>query len=146
MKDELACTQKYILPRHKKTLPARYFSRLAAVVFLTVLASCGRDAPKEEIRFAPTPVLTIRSTWDAVKSPLLRVRSEPTNAAEVISHIRVGAVVEIIAKSDKEEVVEGETGFWYRVNYGGLKGWVFGTSLEVFDSKSRAEKFAETLK
>ncbi len=81
-----------------------------------------------------------------MKSPLLRVRAEASNSSEVISHIRMGAVVEIIAKSDKEEEVEGESAFWYRVNYGGLKGWVFGTYLEVFDSKSKAERFAETLR
>lgn len=120
--------------------------KFAALFLLAILASCGKNSPKEEIRFAPTPVLTIRSTWAAVKSPLLRIRAEASNSSEVISYIRMGAVVEIIAKSDKEDEVEGETSFWYRVNYDGLKGWVFGTNLEVFDSKSKAEKFAETLK
>jgi uncharacterized protein YgiM (DUF1202 family) len=119
---------------------------LLALCILSSIVSCKREAPTEKVSFAPTPVLTIRSTWAVVKSPLLRVRAEPTNSSEVISHIRMGAVMEIIAKSDKEETVENEVSFWYRVNYSGLKGWVFGTYLEVFDSRSKAEKYAETLK
>ena len=144
MAEELSYREQYIPRTAGKTIQAVFFPLFA--LCLLSLASCGRKTPAEQIRFAPTPVLTIRSTWAAVKSPLLRVRSEPSNAAEVISHIRMGVVVEIVAKSDKEEVVEGEMAYWYRVNYGGLKGWVFGTYLEVFDSKSKAERFAETLK
>jgi uncharacterized protein YgiM (DUF1202 family) len=142
--EELSYRDQYIPRAAGRTIRAVFFLFFAACLFS--LASCARKAPAEQIRFAPTPVLTIRSTWAAVKSPLLRVRSEPSNSAEVISHIRMGSVVEIIAKSDKEEEIEGDVSFWYRVNYGGLKGWVFGTYLEVFDSRSKAEKFAETLK
>ncbi len=63
-----------------------------------------------------------------------------------MSHIRMGVVVEIIAKSDKEETMEGESAYWYRINYSGLKGWVFGSYLEVFDSRFKAEKYAEKLR
>lgn len=106
-------------------------------------ASCGRDETQRKVNLPSTPVLTVRTTWAVVTSPLLRVREEPVNNATVLAHIRMNAVVEIIAKSDKEETVDEQTGYWYRVNYEGLKGWVFGTYIEIFDSKSKAEKFAE---
>ena len=80
-----------------------------------------------------------------VKSPLLRVRSEPSSKSEVLSHIRTGVVVEVIGRSDSEDVVENDVGYWYRINYDGLKGWVFGSYLEIFDSRSHAEKYAESL-
>jgi uncharacterized protein YgiM (DUF1202 family) len=105
-----------------------------------------RDADQKKVSFPPTPVLTVRSTWAVVTSPLLRVREEPTNKGQVLSHIRMGVIVEVIAKSDKEETVEEQAAYWYRVNYEGLKGWVFGSYLEVFDSRSKAEKFAEKQK
>ena len=80
-----------------------------------------------------------------VKSPLLRVRSEPSSKSEVLSHIRTGVVVEVIGRSDSEDMVENDVGYWYRINYDGLKGWVFGSYLEIFDSRGHAEKYAESL-
>lgn len=99
----------------------------------------------DRISFPPTPVLAIRSTWAVVTSPLLRIRGEPSNKAAVIQYIRAGAVVEVIGKSDKEDQVEDQTDFWYRINYDGLKGWVFGTYLSIFDTRARAEAEAAKL-
>ena len=47
------------------------------------------------------------------------------------------------ARSDAEDTVENEVGYWYRINYDGLKGWVFGSYLEIFDSRAQAEKYAD---
>lgn len=80
-----------------------------------------------------------------MKSPLLRVRSEASSRSEVLSHIRTGVVVEVIARSDSEDTIENATGYWYRINYDGLKGWVFGSYLEIFDSRARAEQSAGTV-
>jgi hypothetical protein len=118
---------------------------IAALVLPLILASCGRSAGSERVVLPPTPVLSIRSTWAVVKSPLLRVREQPSNQATVLSHIRLGAVMEVLTKSDKEDSVEDESSFWYRIDYQGLKGWVFGTYIEIFDSRSKADKFAATL-
>ena len=107
-------------------------------------ASCARGRP-EKLNLPPTPILTIRATWAVVKSPLLRVRAEPTSRAEVLSHIRTGVVVEVIGKSDTEDTVESDVAYWYRINYDGLKGWVFGSYLEIFDSRTKAERYAGTL-
>ena len=123
--------------------PAPLILLLAAVLISFV--SCGRSRGTERVILPPTPVLSIRSTWAVVKSPLLRVRQDPSNQATVLSHIRLGAVVEVLTKSDKEESLENESAFWYRVDYQGLKGWVFGTYIEIFDSRTKAENFAAKL-
>jgi uncharacterized protein YgiM (DUF1202 family) len=81
-----------------------------------------------------------------VKSPLLRVRDQPSDQATVLSHVRMGAVVEVIGKSDKEDTIENETSFWYRVNYEGLKGWVFGSYVAIFENRVKADSFAASLK
>jgi uncharacterized protein YgiM (DUF1202 family) len=98
------------------------------------------------VTLPPTPVLSIRSTWAVVKSPLLRVREEPSSQATVLSHVRLGAVMEVLTRADKEQTVENESAYWYRIDYQGLKGWVFGSYIEVFDSRSKADKFSSTLK
>ena len=118
---------------------------LVAALAAIVLDACGRSGSSERVTLPPTPVLSIRSTWAVVKSPLLRVREEPTNQGTVLSHIRMGAVMEVLTRSDKEDTVENETAYWYRIDYQGLKGWVFGSYIELFDSRAKADKFSSTL-
>ncbi len=133
----------------RRTEKRRRFSAIMAFTAFFLLSapiSCRREGGQERVSFPPTPVLTIRSTWAVVKSELLRMREEPSNKSKVMSHIRMGVVVEVIAKSDNEETVENESAPWYRINYGGMKGWVFGSYLQVFDSRAKAESFAEKLK
>jgi hypothetical protein len=97
------------------------------------------------VTLPPTAVLSIRSTWAVVKSPLLRVRDAASNHATVLSHIRMGAVMEVLTKSEKEDTVESETAYWYRIDYQGLRGWVFGSYIELFDTRPKADKFSASL-
>ncbi len=116
------------------------------VLLMTIsLVSCGRSGGTERVILPPTAVLTIRKTWAVVKSPLLRVREDSTNQSTVLSHIRMGSVMEVLTKSDKEDTVENETAYWYRIDYQGLKGWVFGSYIEIFDTRTKADQFASTL-
>ncbi len=70
---------------------------------LAALGGCGRSGSSERVTLPPTPVLTIHSTWAVVKSPLLRVREGPSSQATVLSHIRMGAVMEVLTRADKED-------------------------------------------
>ena len=119
---------------------------VTAAVLALSLASCGKTGTSERVSLPPTPVLSINSTWAVVKSALLRVREEPSNQATVLSHIRLGAVMEVLTKSDKEETVENDTAYWYRIDYQGLKGWVFGSYIEIFDSRAKADQYSATLR
>ena len=130
-----------------RAMAAKYSALiLAALLCPLFLLSCGRSGATERVRLPATPVLTIRSTWAVVKSPLLRVRQEPSSQSIVLSHVRMGSLVEVLTKSDKEDTVENTTAYWYRVNYQGLKGWVFSSYIEIFDSRSKAEQYAARLK
>jgi hypothetical protein len=120
------------------------FAGLLAATLLA-LAACGRRAEVERIELPPTSVLSIRSTWAVVTSSFLRIRDEPRAAAPVLAHIRRGAVVEILSRTERKEELEDASSYWYQVSYGGLRGWVFGAFLEVFDSKAKAESVAAQL-
>ena len=119
---------------------------LAVVLLLPAVASCSRGGSSERVTLPPTAVLSIRKTWAVVRSPLLRVRDDSTSQSTVLSHIRMGAVMEVLTRSDKEDTVENETAYWYRIDFQGLKGWVFGSYIEIFDTRAKADKFASTLK
>jgi uncharacterized protein YgiM (DUF1202 family) len=118
----------------------------AAAALLLAAASCGREGRIVRVEFPTTPVLTVRSTWAVVTSPLLRVREQPDSRSTVLQHIRQGVVVEVIGKSDREDEIEDQQDFWYRINYEGLKGWVFGPYLTLSDSRAAAEAEAARLR
>jgi hypothetical protein len=134
------------LPARRTLGVGRALLAVLAAFTVCCLGSCGRSGATERVSLPPTPVLSIRSTWAVVKSPLLRVREEPTSQSVVLSHIRMGAVLEVLTKSDKEDTVENEPAFWYRVDYQGLKGWVFGSYIEIFDSRIKADQYAARLR
>jgi hypothetical protein len=123
----------------------RFLSCLAPLLLLLPPASCARRPTAERIELPATPVLSIRSTWAVVTSPLLRVRDEPLAKAPVLAHIRRGAVLEVLSRTDRKEELEQVSSYWYQVSYEGLRGWVFGAFLEVVDSKARAESLAAEL-
>ena len=146
----VACWWKYRypragIPRKSAIFLLKVLLSIWILMLPVFLLSCGRSRATERVTLPPTPVLGIGSTWAVVKSPLLRVREEPSNKATVLSYIHLGAVVEVLTKSDKEDTVENETASWYRVDYQGLKGWVFGAYIEIFDSRSKADGYASKL-
>jgi uncharacterized protein YgiM (DUF1202 family) len=114
-------------------------------LLVTFAAACSRSGSSERVTLPPTAVLSIRKTWAVVKSPLLRVRNDATSQSTVLSHIRLGAVMEVLTRSDKEDTVENDTAYWYRIDYQGLKGWVFGSYIEIFDTRAKADQYSSTL-
>lgn len=117
-----------------------------AVALCLIAVSCSREGRVDRVEFPTTPVLSVRSTWAVVVSPLLRVREQPDSRSTVLQHIRQGVVVEVIGTSDREDEIEGQQDYWYRINYDGLKGWVFGSYLVVKDSRGAAEAEAARLR
>jgi uncharacterized protein YgiM (DUF1202 family) len=97
------------------------------------------------IRLPGTPVLALESRWGVVSSNYLRLRAKPSRDADVIDGLTKGTLVEILTNTERKETIEEEKDYWYRVNLGGVKGWVFGAYLEIRDSRTSAEKLAESL-
>ncbi len=121
------------------------FLILLSLTLLTIMVSCQRQVEPEKITLPPTPVLSIRSSWAVVKSPFLRVREEPFADAKILTHVRRGAVLEISSRTERKETVENDSSYWYNINYEGLRGWVFGSYIEVLDSQSKAREYSAGL-
>jgi hypothetical protein len=129
-----------------KTMPFREFLIILGLTFaLAGLLGCGPRPAAERIDLPPTPVLSIRTNWAVVNSPFLRLRQEPLAGSGVLAHIRRGAVLEVLSRTDQKEIIEDASAYWYQVSYAGLRGWVFGAFLEIVDSKAKAEALAAQL-
>jgi len=115
------------------------FAILGAAI-LSFFGSCGGNANSVALDMPPTPVLTVRANWGVVTSPYLRVRKQPKMESDVVAHLRNSYIAEIISKSSYPETIEGETNYWYEISADGLRGWVFGSYLDFYDSKNKAEQ------
>ncbi len=107
--------------------------------------SCSKKDELASIPLPPTPVSSLSNQWGVVTSHFLRIRENPDRKAKILAHIRRGTVVEIITKTTTQEVIEKVKGYWYQIDYKGLRGWVFGGFIREFESKSEALKFAKSL-
>ena len=101
--------------------------------------TCTKSDKEAEIYLPSTPVLTGGNLWGVVKSNYVRIRSEPSMESEVIGGFTKGTVVEILFTTTKEEILESVTASWYKVNFEGGNGWLFGGFLEIVDSRAKAE-------
>ena len=69
----------------------------------------------------------------------MRVRRAPQIASEEITRLKLGTVVNAIARSTTQDSVGGKTDYWYRVNLPNSEtGWLFGGLLLDYDARQRA--------
>lgn len=70
----------------------------------------------------------------------MRARKAPQVSAEEIVRLKLGTVVNAIARSTNQDTVGGKTDYWYRVNLpNGQTGWLFGGLLLDYDASKRQE-------
>jgi uncharacterized protein YgiM (DUF1202 family) len=56
----------------------------------------------------------------------LRLREHPTTNAGVLASMNKGTRVEVLAHTEFTESIDGFTGYWYKIVYNGMVGYVFG--------------------
>ena len=70
----------------------------------------------------------------------MRVRRAPQVTAEEVTRLKLGTVVNAVARSANQDTVAGKTDYWYRVNLpNGATGWLFGGLLPDYDAARRNE-------
>lgn len=123
-----------------------YFAALLCMLIVSValLPGCRKKTVSEfKIELPATPVLTVRSNWAVVNSSHLRLREKATIQSRAITTLWQNNVLEIISRDEAQQEVEGKSGYWYKVAYDGLQGWVFGAYLQLYESESEARRAAQ---
>jgi len=121
-------------------------SLLSIFILFSGLITCGKEKLEDTIQLPSTSVLSIRTTWGVVVSNYLRMRTNPSRDSGVLDGLTKATVVKVLSSTEKEEAIETETAYWYRVDLDGMKGWVFGAYLRIFDSELKAIEFAREIK
>lgn len=121
----------------------------ALTLIFPLLTGCGKKQADEPIALPATSVLSVQTKWGVITSTHLRLRDEPSiesgNPLTTFWRSR-GFVLEILSRSDEKMEVEGKEDYWYRIQYDGLYGWVFGGYVEVYETREAAEEAAGRLK
>ena len=70
----------------------------------------------------------------------MRARKSPQIAADEMIRLKLGTVVNAVARSVNQDTVSSKTDYWYRVNLpNGATGWLFGGLLFDYDARRRTE-------
>ena len=107
-----------------------------SLIFALVIFAVGHVSPlaqTDEVKLdAAQPRVTTVSA--------MRARKAPQVSAEEVIRLKLGTVVNAIARSTNQDTVGGKTDYWYRVNLpNGQTGWLFGGLLLDYDASKRQE-------
>ena len=108
-------------------------------------SSCGDDKKETRITLPETGQLSFSMGWGVVLTNYIRIRATPAQDGIEITALAKGALVTILDKG-KQETQKDVTAFWYQVDDGKNRGWLFGAHLTVFHERAEAEKFQADLK
>ncbi|HNX57589.1 MAG TPA: SH3 domain-containing protein [Spirochaetota bacterium] len=76
----------------------------------------------------------------------VRVRSDHSTSASVLTTMNKGSAFNIIGTSDRKETIQDKTDFWYNiVTEDNIKGWIFGAFVSDSDKKSSAKTSGVTV-
>jgi hypothetical protein len=111
--------------------------KLQSQILIFVVLALGHISPlaaqTDEIKLdtAPPKITTVCA---------MRVRKGPQTTAEEVLRLKLGTVVNAIARSTNQDTVSGKTDYWYRINLpNGETGWLFGGLLIDYDAQRRRE-------
>jgi hypothetical protein len=117
-------------------------------IFLFLFLSCNKNdktANKVVINLPQTQTPLEFNQWGVTKYASLKLRTEPFEEADVINHLPLGAIVEIIKKDKELKNFENISDYWYYIDYTSENGWIFGSYLEIFNGYEEAEKKSEEI-
>src|SRR5215216_320192 len=76
----------------------------------------------------------------------MRVRKAPQVSAEELQRLKLGTVVNAIARSTNQDTISGKTDYWYRVTLpNGQTGWLFGGLLLDYNAPQRSEMLRQII-
>src|SRR5215510_6222302 len=101
----------------------KHKSVVVALVIFALGHTFSLMAQTDEIKLDPAqPRITTVSA--------MRVRRAPQVSAEEVVRLKLGTIVNAIARSTNQDTIGGKTDYWYRINLpNGDSGWLFGGLL-----------------
>ena len=99
------------------------------MVLALMLGACDSPRVDQVLVLPPTSVLEMSTRWAGVQVDGLRLRAQPDQTGRILLSLTEGARVEVLKRETELMQINGETDYWYKVNYNGTRGWTFGAFL-----------------
>ena len=114
--------------------PLMKFKCTLAILAILVFAHASAVAAQsDEVKLEP-----VQAKITTVSA--MRARRAPQITAEEIMRLKLGTVVNAVARSANQETIGGKTDYWYRVNLPSIEtGWVFGGLLLDYNPRERTQ-------
>lgn len=111
----------------------KYRCTLSLLVVLVLGGTCVLAVQSDEVKLEPLQAkITTVSAMRARKAPQII-------AAEVV-RLKLGTVINAVARSADKDTIGGKSDYWYRVNLpSGETGWLFGGLLLDYTSRDRTQ-------
>ena len=112
-----------------------------AILTLAVLGfgPAATVAGQDEIKLDPAPA-------KITSVSAMRVRRAPQTTAEEITRLKLGTIVNTIARSANQDTINGKSEYWYRVNLpNGESGWLFGGLLLDYNARQRQQLLGQII-
>jgi hypothetical protein len=131
---------------HFFTLPhfGSFCKLLSGVLLLLIVVACtnpGRgdfELPTQSPLERAAPLAVFVVTYG-------RILGDPKTESSVQFMARAGDIFKIMDRSTSREIVNGHVDYWYRVEFLGQSGWVFGTNLQLCHDELVARYAAERI-
>ena len=117
---------------------------IGSLILAAGLSGCREERNVRPVEMPETNVLSLRAGWSVVTNSYVRVHASPDAESQIVSHVRRGTLAEVTGKTSFRDTVGSESDNWYQVRIGETEGWIFGTALELYNSRQRAENAART--
>jgi hypothetical protein len=111
---------------------------------VVALAACAKEPEEKAIELPSSGALSLYRGWGVVLTNYIRLRVTPDPEGVEITALGKRAVVRVLDKGRKD-TVKGVTDFWYEVEAGSSRGWLFGAHLAAYHTRAEAEKAAPEL-
>jgi Bacterial SH3 domain len=116
-----------------------------AIFFALALLAPGQTSPlggqlgEVKLDTAQTKITTVSA---------MRVRKAPQITSEEVVRLKLGTVVDAVARSANQDTIGGKTDYWYRVNLPNNEtGWLFGgLLLDVVEQRTDLKKTLASLR
>jgi hypothetical protein len=112
--------------------------KLQTLIFGIVMFAIGGNA---SLLVAQTEEVGLDATQPKITTvSAMRARKSPQVTAEEVVRLKLGTVVNAIARSTNQDTIGGKTDYWYRVNLpNNQTGWLFGGLLLDYSANKRQE-------
>lgn len=128
------------------------------IIFFSILSVlCCRKPEKSHINLDEEIDLNTENTiittkqqkviqqYGVVTVNRLRIRASNDIHAKTLRYVDTGQILNILYKDENRVKINQDEGYWYKIEFEGIKGWVFGFFLQVYADYEDARFIAERL-